>query len=88
MLIDFGNGEAIMAHHEESTLRDLEARELKRMVSSARPRRARLHHYADRLLCEMDYWRLVLADRLHRIALAQSLLRAEDTTFFSTSQCR
>ena len=87
MIIDFGNGEAIMARHEEYTQRALEAQELRHRASQAQTRSGRLHHYTDRMRCEMDFWRLALADRLHGFALAQSILHAESTRFFSVRPC-
>jgi hypothetical protein len=88
MLIDFGNGEAIMARHEEYTLQGLEAWALRQQARQGRAPGRRLSHLVGRLRCDMDYWRLVLAERLDRFALAQSILHAEDTSFFSTRQCK
>ena len=88
MLIDFGNGEAIMARHEEFAQRDLEARALRQTASQTQAQRGWLSHYSDQLRCELDYYRLVLAEKLERFALAQSVLHADDTRLFSSTQCR
>ena len=50
-------------------------------------RPGRFSHQLDRLLCELDYRRLVLAERLERFDFAQSMLRAGETSIFSSGQC-
>ena len=88
MYIDFGAGEAILARHEQDTVSDLDAHRLRRAASQGQRQESRLSKFADRVRCEMDYQRLVLAQRLERFDMAQSILRAGETSFFSTSQCR
>jgi len=88
MYIDFGAGESIMARHEDGVLRDLKSRDLRRHAREERGHASWLSTYVDRLRCEMDYRRLVLAEQLTRFEMAQSILRADETRFFSTSQCR
>ena len=88
MLVDFGTGEAILARHEEYTQRDLATRELRHLASQTQAQRGWLSHYTDQMRCEMDYYRLVLAEKLERFTLAQSVLHADDTRLFSTTQCR
>ncbi len=39
------------------------------------------------LLCELDYRRVVLAERLANYELAKSMLRGEETTLFSAGRC-
>ncbi len=88
MYIDFGAGEALLARHEEYTVSDLDAHRLRRAAKEGQQQASRISQYADRLRCEMDYRRLVLAERLERFSLAQSILHAGETSFFSTNQCR
>lgn len=88
MYIDFGSGESIMARHEDAMLRDLKNRDLRRHAREGREHTSRFAQYVDRLRCEMDYRRLVLAEQLARFDIAQSILHADQTSFFSTGQCR
>ena len=88
MYIDFGAGESILARHEEYTLSALDAHELRRTAREGQQQASWLSRYADRLRCEMDYQRLVLAERLARFDMAQSILHSGETSFFSTGQCR
>lgn len=88
MYIDFGSGEAILARHEQDTLRGLDARHLRQTAREGRQQAGWLSKYADRMRCELDYRRLVLAEQLARFDLAQSVLRADETAFFSNGQCR
>ena len=88
MYIDFGAGESIIARHEDGVLLDLKSRDLRRHAREERKHASRLSQYVDRLRCEMDYQRLVLAKQLARFEIAQSILHADETSFFSTSQCR
>ena len=39
------------------------------------------------LLCELDYRRVVLAERLTRYEMAQSVLRGEEMNLFSAGRC-
>ena len=88
MYIDFGSGESIMDRHEDGMSRDLKDRDLRRHAREGREQTSRLSQYVDRLRCEMDYRRLVLAEQLARFDIAQSILHADETSFFSASQCR
>jgi hypothetical protein len=87
MYIDFASGEAILARHEEETQRHLDAWYLRRTARQARQRSSWLYGTSDRLRCELDYQRLALAERLARFDLAQSVLRADRGSVFSTGPC-
>lgn len=88
MYIDFGSGEAILARHEEETLRGLNARQLRQWARDGRQSSAQVHRLAARLRCELDYQRLVLAERLVRFDFARSILRPEEARMFSSGPCR
>lgn len=51
-------------------------------------RRRPFANMLDRLLCEMDFRRLVLAERLARFRLAQAILRGDETSLLSEGRCR
>jgi hypothetical protein len=88
MYIDFGSGEAILARHEEETLRGLNARQLRQQARDRRQPSAQVHQLAARLRCELDYQRLVLAERLARFGVAKSVLRPPEAGTFSSGPCR
>ena len=75
-------------HQAAKSLYNLRLQEamLKRERRVLKPQR-RSSHQLDRLLCELDYRRLVLAERLARFDLAQSILRAGETSLFSSGHC-
>lgn len=87
MYVDFGAGETILAQHEEYTRSSLAAHQLRHTVHERRRQVGRLSRYKERVRCEMDYQRLVLAERLARFEMAQSILRSSETSLFSTGQC-
>ncbi len=46
-----------------------------------------LLHQLDRLLCELDHHRVVLAQRLERYDLVQSILHADEASKYSSGHC-
>ena len=91
MVIDFGNAEAIRARHEVDLQRGLEARTLSTQARQSRQNgkdsRDRQSRYWNRVLCELDFQRVVLADRLARFGLDPSVLRGDETALFSAGRC-
>ena len=62
-----------------------EAREFRRRSDSGQAKV--VSRLVDRLLCQLDYWRIMLAERLARYDLAQSMLRVEQTRLLSAGRC-
>ena len=59
-----------------------------RLAQEARGRQRQWYTpYLNSLLCELDYQRVVLAERLARFGMAQSILRGTKTSLFSTGRC-
>jgi hypothetical protein len=89
MVIDFGNGEAIRARHEVDLQRDLEARGLRMQARQAGSRsRSWPSGSWNRLRCQMDALRVVLAWRLAAFGLHPAILGGDKTAMFSTGRCR
>jgi hypothetical protein len=88
MIIDFGNAEAIGARYELDLQRTLEGRALRREARQAGSRIGGRTRYSwNRLLCELDFQRVVLAERLARVGLHPAILRGDETTVFSAGRC-
>ena len=88
MVIDFGNAEAIRARHEVEMQRNLAARSLRIQARQDRTgNRERVSRYWNWILCELDFQRVVLAERLARFGLAPSILRGDQTVLFSAGRC-
>jgi hypothetical protein len=87
MYIDFGAGELHLARHESDLHRELARRELLRHSRAEQLPQRRWSKTIDRVRCELDYQRLVAAERLRPFRLAQSLLRADRSSFFSAGHC-
>ena len=88
MIIDFGNGEAIRAQHEVGVQRNLEARTLRMQAHQASSLSTGWATRTwQRLLCELDFQRVVLAERLARLGLHSDFLRGDETALFSAGRC-
>lgn len=88
MVIEFGNAEAIRARHEVDLQRGLEARTLRTQSrQNGKDSRNQQSRYWDGVLCELDFQRLVLAERLARFGLDPSVLRGDETALFSAGRC-
>jgi hypothetical protein len=66
-------------------MRDNQQRRLAQKIRKAQPRW--YTRGVDWLLCELDHRRVVLAERLARYKLAQSVLRGEEMNLFSAGRC-
>ncbi|MFC2037498.1 hypothetical protein ACFLYD_05975 [Chloroflexota bacterium] len=59
------------------------------LLAQAKPQQEGwLTQQASRLRCELDFQRIVLAERLQRFRLAQSLLFADRVHLLSSGECR
>lgn len=83
-----GDVRTVHAEHKtfvEDIMRENAHRKIAQEIRRSQPRRhARRVNW---LLCELDYRRVVLAERLARYELAQSILRGEELTLFSAGRC-
>lgn len=87
MYIDFGAGERHLARYEDELQVELARRALLRQSRQELSPNNRWSRFVDRVRCELDYQRLVAAERLRSFSLAQSLLRADRSDFFSAGHC-
>jgi hypothetical protein len=87
MYIDFGNAESIRTQHEVDLQRVMEARALRAQARQAH-RNGTVSRYWGRLLCELDFQRVLLAERVApSSALASSILRGDQVALFSAGRC-
>ena len=70
----------------DNAMRENAYRKLARELRRGRPRWYSRH--VDWLLCEVDYRRVVLAERLARYEFTYSLLRGDEAHLFSAGSCR